>query len=726
MSINSEKNNNHHSRSNLKLMLNPEMVLNWPDIDKMIDDLPDSVVNYLVMKVTPQKTWFNQITFAISCLDQSSPTPLYNKLVVLNNFFQKVVPQSALDLPFIIPENECVKQYIENGYNFINLVCYYKNAVEAVNNYLDDIEKEFAQKLSYFKLPPFRTSDELWYFEKKIKSSSKKKKKIQTDPIVQNLTELLCISKLRTDWMLKFSQNLIGIKQQILNGQLQPPFQFELLGWDLKTTITFIVWDRRAWVLNHSSEYSENAKYHTPPNGIDIFLQFNGDLPPDSWFLRTIKMGGLQTAHTNAKNQFLKDIKISSRLQCGHNTQGIIIPNRGMGQLLASVRKHMPETLKNSSIVFDPIPLVSAAIIGNLVIQAICFCGIRISELQEVTLNKECIRLEKVEYRERNDSQIKIDSYYTWNFFAKQHDNVEKVYVYPTVMETLATFIEVYKDFHNGNLPGNVICAKQFSLSRLYKDPLPFVLQWNGNHLGSSLINACIEFVLLDHFVCDENGSPVRINASSLRHGFAGYLHSHGIATEIIGQALHQRYYEVTSHYGHIPDDNVHEHITPLTHDLGELVDLENRTNNNIIFRDDNQISDCASKPFIRVTGGWCKKKTGCQWLEKCPSCPNYRFVPNRIDEVADRVGSCVKAAINCTDNKMYLDARYWESIANKWSFVQKFCEEVAPVLQLEISTEPLQKILPPEKFNAQVIEFDKDGKKLNVGNDNKKIQILD
>lgn len=669
----------------------------------MLSNLPTEVINYLINNVSKQP-YFNELAFSISCMDQSIPTPIYLKLVSLNSFLRRAMPTSTCKIIEFNPSEAVKKIFYENRCDIINFVGHYKYAIASVDFYIDSLPKENSHKLERYRFPRIDATNEIWEIIKYCQQRGQIKKKSQTDPVVKHFAEILRISKCHSDWIIKAYQNIIEIKKEIVSGKIIPPIKFEIQSWDLSSMVSFVIWDKRSWVLNHASKYTHSTLYTLPPYGQSIFLQYEGEITSDCWFLRAFQAGVNHGTNKNNEDKriFLKNENISTNFRSGMSTTGLLIPSRGMGIFLAKIREHIRGTDEEKSFFFDFFPLVPAAVIGNLAIQALGFCGVRVSELQQITRERDCIVLEKILHGEKTDFDVKFESYYCWYLRTKNHDNIEKVFVYPTVMESLLTFLDLFRDFHDGILPGKVNVARKFTLSRLFTEPHSFIFQWNGKHLSSGTINACIEFTLLNHLICDEKRHPIRITTSSLRHGLAGYLHLNGVPIQTIGQFLHQNQYKVALHYGHIPDEDIAEKITPITHSLGDLIDFSHKSGLYSFASQNNLSLDLDKKVFHRVIGGWCKNSIGCSILERCPGCPYFQYVPNRKDEITDLVKSCNDSAQYCrnkNNDPLTFEARHWESIAQKWSRIQKSFDDFSPVLQLEESIEPLETILPLDKF---------------------------
>ena len=231
-----------------------------------------------------------------------------------------------------------------------------------------------------------------------------------------------------------------------------------------------------------------------------------------------------------------------------------------------------------------------------------------------------------------------------------------------------------------------------FGHARRFPGKHLFVLQWNGQHLSTASLEACLDFLLLEHLCLDSQGKPTRITAHVLRHGVAGYLRQQGVPLQDIAALLHQVNLMITDYYSKPSPQGLFAQVGPFLTRLGDVAEIDPSTLRTV--GDIQRLGQEALKHFgilRRIPGGTCAVFTACEVQFKCAGCPAYIPDPARCDEVREKITSCARTTQFLEKSGDFLQAEVQRAHGRHWQRIEK---EMQALATIELTAPPFESAL--------------------------------
>jgi hypothetical protein len=340
-------------------------------------------------------------------------------------------------------------------------------------------------------------------------------------------------------------------------------------------------------------------------------------------------------------------------------------------------------------------PLLAGAVVGLFVLISLVQTGMRIGELMQVTLDKNCVESGTFpQFEDASGHWQEGPRRVYWRLYPKGSETRERYLVTSHMLEAMLIMLEVHQRFYgpDGLKPVLAQPGTAFSHARRYAGRHKFVLQWGGYHLSLSSIQKCLTFLLLEHPCRDQAGHPVRITTHLLRHGVAGWLRNQGVPLEDIMALLKQVNIAVTDYYSRLSPQDLYQKLGPALTTLTDLAGIDPTTIRNAW--DIQQLMQEALKRYgaLRQTaGGTCAVFTPCEVEFKCAGCPHYIPDPSRRAEVQQKIASCSRAIQLFTATGDYLQVDNQKSYRREWERVEKEMDALAAV---ELASPPAEAVL--------------------------------
>ena len=313
-----------------------------------------------------------------------------------------------------------------------------------------------------------------------------------------------------------------------------------------------------------------------------------------------------------------------------------------ISHILHWARQTAAKTPEDSAVLFCLEPFLTAAAVGLFVVVSIVSTGMRIGELQQVTLDRECMEmLDLPEYDDKTSTWIKGPARLYWRLYPKGSQKRERYLVTPYMNESMFLLLDLHKRFFGEHGLLSVACGglAEFTHTRRFPGRHRFVLQWDGKHISGHGLTKCVKFLLLEHVCRDEQDRPVRITAHLLRHGVAGWLRQKGFPLEDIMALLKQVNIAVTDYYSQLSPDHLYQKLGPAITALAELAGTDPAQ-----IRSAEDIHQLAQDALMhygvlrRTPGGYCGMFNPCMVHFACATCRFYVPDPRRRAEVMTKL----------------------------------------------------------------------------------------
>jgi hypothetical protein len=677
-------------------LLDP-IVINAPPDKNAWKKLDYETVFWLV-NTAAEAPWLNHLSLAgVIYADGESAHPVMPLKQTLS-FLRWAIPDHYSDLSSLKMEEALAAYYGDppqiRGFRATTAI---GSLQLYMTRYLETLPPEKREALSPFLLPKLVRTRRLAKLRTIAEGKTQSNRKEQAFAVVRELPALVAMGRQRYKWLANLDNQVQQAVELIKRESATLPVVIKVKSLDGQQEMVFRVWDKKSWVEAHEASFSKTTVYlvkqQTEIATQVLFLQLVGDIPDSSWFLRAIDLGILQGARISPEGRrYMQEWQIPL---LGQMQAGLLRPNASGGQSLSAVRRTAAGTPEDSRIVFCVEPLLAGAAVGLFVLISLVQTGMRIGELMQVTLDKNCVESGVFpQFDDATGTWKGGPKQVYWRLYPKGSEKRERYLVTPQMLEAMLIMLDLHKRFYGPDSIKSVPARKgsQFSHSRRYAGKHKFVLQWGGHHLPIHSIQKCLVFLLLEHPCRDQDGNPTRITPHILRHGVAGWLRNQGVPLEDIMALLKQVNIAVTDYYSKLSPPDLYKKIGPALTTLTELAGIDPTTIRNAW--DIQNLMQEALKRYgaLRHTpGGTCSVFTPCEVQFKCASCPHYMPDPSRRDEVKGKIASCSKAIRLFTEMGDYLQVDNQKSHLCEWERVEKEMDALAAV---ELVSPPAESVL--------------------------------
>jgi integrase len=696
----------------LVALLDPAMVKALPD-PRLWQQVPSAVATYLV-HTCAQSPWLNHLALAGAVYAASRVADPGACLERVHRFFSWAIPEHFPDLAHL-PVEKAMIAYFGNPpqRRGTNLFKSY-NAVQIhLERFVASLAPDERVALAPFLLPSLPYSPILKKLTGRLEEKTRQTRKERTYAVVKHLPDLVALARRRYRWLSELDAQLQQVTVAVQHGEIQLPTILAYPSLEGSEKLHFRVWNRTSWSRAHAEDCLPKA--HDP-----LFLQYVGPLPEHSWFLRAVACGALQGQSRSAEARRYGAEWGVGLLRCPD--AGLFTPDREMSQTLQWVRRAAAGTAEDSRIIFSLEPLLAAAAVGLFVLVSAVSTGMRIGELQQLTLDRECMEMLALpQYDDTTGQWEEGPPRLYWRLYPKGHLKRERYLVTPHMSEAMFLLLDLHKRLHGERRLASIGCGQlpHFSHCRRFPGRHRFVLQWGGKHLSLQGLTKCVQFLLLEHVCRDDQGQPVPITVHLLRHGVASWLRQKGVPLEDIMVLLKQVNLAVTDYYGRLSPESLQQKLGPALTALAELAGTDPA-----LVRTPEEICHLAQEALLRfgalrrTPGGYCGTFDPCLVHFACATCRFYVPDPRRRAEVATKLVLAERIAALRREAGDHLEAdnevihrREWERILQEMealdrvplvspspeTVLQNLADDNLMSLFLPLPTEPLT-LLPGGK----------------------------
>jgi hypothetical protein len=658
----------------------------------------DGEVVFWLIHTAAKSPWLNHLALAGAIHSGSGTAHPLQPLKQTLSFLRWAIPEHYPDLTSLKVEEALVAYYGDppqsRGYNAATA---YGSLQLYTQRYLESAPSAKRKAWEPFLLPRFVRTGRLVKLRYYVQAKAQEGRKEQAFAVVRELPALAAMGRHRYKWLADLEAQVQQVAEAARTGQVSLPAIIPIRDLDNRGELVFRIWDRASWIKAHPAAYSHSTLYlvkrRTAMVDQAVFLQFVGELPATPWFLRALEAGLFQGTRPSAETR--QYIQNWQALFMGQMQAGLLRPNVSMGQTLSEARRSAAGTPDDSRIVFCVEPMLAGAAVGLFVLVSLVQTGMRIGELMQVTLDRECLESGYFpQFDDQTGAWRKGPQQVYWRLYPKGRERRERYLVTPQMLEALLILLDLHKRFYGeGSLkPVSARRNSQFSHARRYAGQHKFVLQWGGHHIPIQTIQKCLSFLLLEHICRDPEGKPTRITTHILRHGVAGWLRHQGVPLEDIMALLKQVNLAVTDYYSQLSPQDLYNKIGPALTALADLAEVDPSAIRTV--GDIRQLVHEALKRYgvLRHTpGGTCAVFTPCEVQFKCAGCPHYVPDPARQREVQEKMASHAHAIRVFGDLGDYLQADVQKAHLRAW---EKIAKEMEALSAVELVSPPAENVL--------------------------------
>lgn len=684
-----------HDREELLALLDPVVASVLQD-PSLWQPATHEIVTYLIHTCT-QSPWFNHLALASVIYASSRVADPGHCVARVHRFLRWTIPKHYPDLASLQLEKGIAAYFGDPPESRgINLFKSYNALQIHVERFIAALSPEKRSALVSFLLPALPSSPALKRLSSRAAEKSRQRRKGKAFAVVNRLPELIALARRRYRWLAELDTRLQRVSESVHRGETQPPTLITQKSLENLSDVHFRVWDRASWVHAHqppnSTKTIPQASTLNAPKR--FFLQLVGELPENQWFLRAVACGALQGSQPPS----VEARQYSDKWGVGKLDRveaGLMTPDSAMAHTLHLARSTCAGTPEDSSVVFCLEPFLAAAAVGLFAVVSVVSTGMRIGELQQVTLDRECmVMLDLPEYDDQNAKWTKGPSRLYWRLYPKGSQKRERYLVTPYMNESMFLLLDLHKRFFGEHSVTSVHCGglSQFSHARRFHGRYKFVLQWNGKHLSLQGLTKCVQFLLLEHICRDEKGEPIPMTIHLLRHGVAGWLCQKGFPLEDIMVLLKQVNITVTDYYSQRSPEHLHQKLGPAIAALSDLAGTDPA-----LIRRVEDIRHLAQDALLRygalrrTPGGYCGTFDPCMVHFACATCRFYVPDPRRRTDVAAKLILSDKIVTLRREAGDYIEADNEQVHHREW---QRILKEMDALEQVPLVSPPPETVL--------------------------------
>ncbi len=457
----------------------------------------------------------------------------------------------------------------------------YVSATRQVQNWLDALPSSEQKIYRQFALPVVNPlAIEGLDKKKEITRQQQEARKLETAAIVPSFAQLRAEAHFRFNRMTRLWQAYQQMLKQILPDRSNLPLAFSYEEGDPpQERLHFRLWDRRSFVREHRGQYSAGARSRAnQKHGAfsdernSFLLEFvkvepltSGSPPEGFWFMERLqkRLIGHLTPDFAGDEATVAERQAWLRAwgYAEDDTHVFTMPFRtkipgllswgdqegGDGQFLADAHT------KTDGVFLPVESLYAATTFGLLSVDLLTSTGMRMNELQQVSLSPDCL-IQLIDDAPPGAKDPSPRIRYLLRLLPKG-ERTDRLHSYGIGKETVRLIEKTAR-----------LLCEHYGLQ--VGDPLPqvayhphngrshrfgkatYLFQYAHQHLEDQAITACMRFLMHGMTFQTSTGKPVILKAHLLRHSFATYaVQVEGLSVDLVAEWLKQKNLDTTRYY---------------------------------------------------------------------------------------------------------------------------------------------------------------------------------
>jgi hypothetical protein len=646
----------------------------WPQVHSRI-------IRYLVRRVVG-KPWADHLTLiaAVFTAQRRDVWTVEQALRVLNAGFSSLFSHFQLEHVSQWSIEQHLAPYVR-GVVFpqkplqarINFSKRYMSATHLVASWCDFLPTSQQEQYRRFLLPMTNLllAEEFAKMDRAWTRQQQELRKEETEAVVPQFTALRATAHFRFNRMTRLWQAYQQALSQVLPDHSNLPLDFSYEEGDPPAERMFCrLWDRRSFVLHpdHAQLYASytltcarNKRRAFRDDHNEVFLELItverlvGNGPPEGlWFTELVKLGMLgQKPLTGTEEEV--EAKQAWLRQWGYGGDGPKDLQKPFYSQHAGLLA-WPETgratgyfmtlaqQRTQGVLIPVESLYAATTFGLLALELFTTTGMRINELQQVSLSPEClIRMVDDPPPGASDQTPRIR--YVLRLLPKG-ERTDKRHHYGIgkdglrLIEQTAHMLCAHYHLRPGErLPRVAFSSHSYRRHRFEGEKVPYIFQYGGRHLSDHTISACLRFLMHGMMFQTSSGDLVILKAHLLRHAFATFaVHVEGLPLDLVAEWLKQKNLDTTRYYSQKGQQEVAEEHASFVERLATEINIREA-----IVRSPEEIRKLAEQArrrvgtLVPVCGGDCTFDGWCHNQFDCIRCPSKAPDPDKRYQVEEK-----------------------------------------------------------------------------------------
>lgn len=640
--------------------------LDWPQVNRLL-------MNY-INKNAAESPWLNQLALllgASTCYARLSEKTILSRLNSLHcrwttifqayglMTFEEWKPEEHL-VRYL--RDQTITETFSTRQHFLNL---YACSTQAVQAYLHSLPEDEREILQPWGLPPLPAGVRRQIDRgPELLEGQVQRRKAESDAVPPHFARIRGEAHVRWNELFRLRQQFRHSIALVQAGEEKIPVDFSYEEPRRELRLHWTLWDRPHFVMAHAEG---SSGYHRSTIGLakeqiesgkdeeqTYFLEFRGAeslkeegsaRDPDLllWFGDLLRYNLLSNGairgtpeEVQRKQAYLRSWGYGDEHH--EHMQPFHANHLGLLTTQTQARDGMPTFLSRAQrrtsghLVFVE-SLFAAATFGLAALDFFTTTGARIAELQQISLQSECLYTLKT-----GDTQRLLV-----RLIPKGSDEPAEYMVGPETrknFERVATLLQDHYALQPGETLPKILCHPDHTHYRDLPDERPYLFQYHRQCLSQRAITACLRFLCHGMVFTSAEGKVIVLKAHLLRHVFATHLrHVEQVPLDIVAKILHQKNVRVTAYYAASPWQQVVERMDSFldrfaTH-LGNIEETFLRAPAEL--RQQFEEAQKTVGTLAKVVGGECTCHAQCPISFACAGCVYKVPNPARRGEVVEQ-----------------------------------------------------------------------------------------
>lgn len=546
----------------------PSDLLNAPLLDWA--RLPSPIIAYLTNSVG-DNPFGGHVALALICAAGAlKGNSLKTTAVLLNRFLQRIQQTCGIHHPAELTPQTWQALVTEASIPsdlYYGLRVYKQCTTKYLPDYLDQLTPRYRAQVQPYLLPPLPRR--FWQEQvngSAIEAAAKRKRKEKSDVLAPLHHLLVALVRLRKQAVERMHLAYQEARKQVVsdNGNLPLSFAYQeelvTINRDARTvselrlekrsvTLSFLLWDRRSWVLSHPNDYSfttiNEAKNRLKEfTKQQFFLQFLSPIEDLFWFGHLIKYRVHQMAATTLnpdearrRTQLLQEIGLKNGLEC--RRPGLLSP----GQELSNVLSHA--MTRSGALLFEPESIYRAVLYGTALATIALTNGSRMAELLQVSADRFKMHTYEEQKGGQSTGEQRLIRLQLLLPKGKRTEEERKLFLISDgAYALLREIAQLLREAHHGHIP--LVSPHAHNTKAEDLKPERYLFQWAATAdgklgaLGALDVATLLRFLLFGLEFRTKQGEPFAVSVHLLRHVMATVArHEHEVPVEAVAYALH-------------------------------------------------------------------------------------------------------------------------------------------------------------------------------------------
>jgi hypothetical protein len=450
---------------------------------------------------------------------------------------------------------------------YYGLRVYKQCTTKHLPDYLDQLTSQQRTQIQPYLLPPLPRR--FWQEQTNgpaIEAAAKRRRKEKSDVLAPLHHLLVALVRLRKQAVERMHLAYQEAQKQVTSSHETLPLAFayqeelvtinqnartvsELCLEKRQATLSFLLWDRRTWVLSHPNDYSsttinEAKKRLKEFAEQQFFLQFLGPIDDLFWFgplikyrVHQMKATALNPDEERHRTQLLQEMGLTNGLEC--RRPGLLTPRQDHANILAHAMT------RSGALLFDSESIYRAVLYGAALTTLALTNGSRMTELLQVSADRFKMRTYEEKKRGSSMGEQRLIRLQLLLPKGKRTEEERKLFlISESAYALLREIAQLLRDAHHGHIP--VVSPHAHNTKAEDLKPERYLFQWAATDdgklgaLSAVDVTALLRFLLFGLEFRTRQGEPFAVSVHLLRHVMASVArHEHEVPVEAVAYALH-------------------------------------------------------------------------------------------------------------------------------------------------------------------------------------------